>query len=167
MTMTTTWQEDLADAAIDHGIDVVAYVPDSKLEPIMARFRQRDITIRTLAREEECIAYAAGVYYGGRRPLVCIQCSGLGNAMNALGSLVMPASLGIPMVMSMRGTIGETNPVQIPIGLATPAMLHAIGIPAYELRDPAEAATSVRQILSMGQAGITAALLLEVPKAAV
>ncbi len=165
MSPQTTWQEALADAIVDFGVDAVAYVPDSKLEPIMARLRSRGAQIRTLAREEECIAYAAGVYYAGGRPLVCLQCSGLGNAMNALGSMAVPASLGIPLLMSMRGTLGETNPAQMPIGIATPALLGSVGIPWYELRDPAQAEASIRSVLSMGRAGITAALLLEVPQA--
>ena len=33
---------------------------------------------------------------------------------------------------------------QMPIGIATPALLGSIGIPWYELRDPAQAAPSIR-----------------------
>ena len=52
-------------------------------------------------------------------PLVLLQCSGLGNALNALGSLVIPYGFGFPAVLSMRGTLGERNPAQMPLGRTT------------------------------------------------
>ena len=52
-------------------------------------------------------------------PLVLMQCSGLGNALNALGSLAIPYGLGFPLVLSMRGTLGERNPSQMPLGRTT------------------------------------------------
>ena len=74
------------------------------------------IPLRTLTREEECFGYAAGYRAAGGMPLVLLQCSGLGNAINAIGSLVVPYGLGFPVVLSMRGTLGERNPSQMPLG---------------------------------------------------
>ena len=53
--------------------------------------------------------------------MVMMQCSGLGNALNAIGSLCLPYGIGVPMILSMRGTLGEANPSQVPMGRATPA----------------------------------------------
>ena len=156
-----TWATDAADALVDSGVDAAAFVPDSRLDGIIARLHERELTVRTLTREEECVAYAAGRTYAGQVCAVLLQCSGLGNAINALGSLVVPGGLGIPLVMSMRGTLGETNPVQMPVGLATPALLQAIGISSFAVRGPEEVAPAIAGVVKMAHAGITAAVLLE------
>ena len=73
-----------------------------------------------------------------RRPLALFQCSGLGNAINALGSLALPFGLGFICVLSMRGTLGESNPSQVALGRATVPMLDLLGIQSFSLRDPAD-----------------------------
>jgi sulfopyruvate decarboxylase alpha subunit len=158
------WQEAVGDALVDGGVEVAAYLPDSRLDGVLDRLAGRGVAMRCLTREEECVGYAAGRALAGGRPVVLMQCSGLGNSLNALGSLVVPAGLGLPLVLSMRGTLGEANPAQVPIGLATPALLAALGIPAYSVRDPGgrDAATTVGGVLTLAQrAGRTAAVVLE------
>lgn len=155
------WASDAADALVDGGVSAAAFVPDSRIDGIVARLYERELTVRTLTREEECVAYAAGRSYAGQVCAVLLQCSGLGNAMNALGSLVVPGGLGVPLIMSMRGTLGETNPAQIPVGQATPAMLTAIGVQSFAVRRPDEVAPAIAGVVAMAGAGITAAVLLE------
>lgn len=155
------WASGAADALVDGGVSAAAFVPDSRLDGIVARLYERELPVRTLTREEECVAYAAGRSYAGQVCAVMLQCSGLGNAMNALGSLVVPGGLGMPLIISMRGTLGETNPAQVPIGLATPALLTAIGLQSFPVRRTEEVAPAIRGVVAMAQAGITAAVLLE------
>jgi sulfopyruvate decarboxylase alpha subunit len=131
-----TWQERLADELVEAGVEVAAWVPDKRLAPIATRLAERGITLRTLTREEECFGYAAGHRAAGGMPLVMIQCSGLGNSINAIGSLVIPYGLGFPVVISMRGTLGERNPAQMPLGRATVAMLDALGVQSFPLSSP-------------------------------
>ncbi len=85
----------------------------------IAALERRASRVRTLTREEECIGYACGYAAAGGRTAVLMQCSGLGNALNALGSFAIPYAIGIPLVLSMRGTLGEENPAQVPMGRAT------------------------------------------------
>jgi sulfopyruvate decarboxylase subunit alpha len=136
------WQQDLADALVDAGVEVAAWVPDKRLAPIAAQLARRDIPLRTLTREEECFGYAAGHRAAGGMPLVLIQSSGLGNSLNAIGSLVIPYGLGFPVVISMRGTLGERNPAQMALGRTTVATLEALGIEPFPLARP-EAAGAV------------------------
>ena len=82
-----TWQDALADELAAGGVDVAVQVPDSRLDGVVRGLAARGTRIRTLTREEECVGYAAGVRLAGGRPLALMQCSGLGNALNALGSL--------------------------------------------------------------------------------
>jgi sulfopyruvate decarboxylase subunit alpha len=137
-----TWPKDLADALIEAGIEVGAWVPDKRLAPIAVRLAERGIPLRTLTREEECFGYAAGFRAAGGMPLVMVQCSGLGNSLNAIGSLVIPYGLGFPVVVSMRGTLGERNPSQMPLGRTTVGMLDALGVQAFSLTSP-DAATTI------------------------
>ena len=104
------WQRAIAEALVAAGVDVVAYVPDARLRGVISAL-EGGPKVRTLTREEECVGYACGFSAAGGRPAVLMQCSGLGNALNALGSFAIPYAIGIPLVLSMRGTLGEENPV--------------------------------------------------------
>jgi sulfopyruvate decarboxylase subunit alpha len=83
-----------------------------------------------------------------------MQCSGLGNCLNALGSFVVPYHLGLPLVISMRGTLGEGNPSQVLMGRATASLLSALGIQSFG----AHTEEDVRQIAlgAFRQAGVPA-----------
>jgi sulfopyruvate decarboxylase alpha subunit len=156
------WQRLIAGTLAARGVTVAAYVPDTRLQGILRALAGHRVRMRSLTREEECVGYAAGQRVAGGRPVVLMQSSGLGNAINALGSLVVPYRLGIPLVISMRGTLGEANPSQIPMGRATAPLLGALGIQAFSLRS----ATAVRQAadgaLTLAyDAGECVALLLE------
>jgi sulfopyruvate decarboxylase alpha subunit len=154
------WERWLADELLDAGVDVGALVPDKRLDPVIAGLRARGLRVRSLTQEEECVAYAAGQFLAGGRPVVLMQSSGLGNALNALGSLVLPYSVGIPLIVSMRGTLGETNPSQVPIGRATVGLLAALGIQAFSATHPDQVRHMARSVVAMAGAGITTAMLL-------
>jgi sulfopyruvate decarboxylase subunit alpha len=157
-----TWQQALADALIEAGVEVALWVPDKRLAPIATRLAERDIPLRTFTREEECFGYAAGYRAAGGMPVVLAQCSGLGNSLNAIGSLVVPYGFGFPVVLSMRGTLGERNPAQMPLGRATGAMLEALGVQAFPLRDPADAPKVVKGAVAVADgARVLAPILLE------
>jgi len=156
------WQGDLADALVDAGVEVASWVPDKRLAPIGERLVARGIPLRTLTREEECFGFAAGYRAAGGMPVVLAQCSGLGNSLNAIGSLVIPYGLAFPLVLSMRGTLGERNPAQMPLGRATVGMLEALGVQAFPLRDPADAAKVVKGAVAVADgARVLAPILLE------
>jgi sulfopyruvate decarboxylase subunit alpha len=159
---TLDWQRDIAAAIREAAVDTVAYVPDARLRGIVAALADDGPRLRVLTREEECIAYAAGHNAAGRRAIVLMQCSGLGNALNALGSLCLPSGIGVPLVLSMRGTLGETNPSQVPMGRATPALLQALGIQAFTVADPERAGSVTAGVLALGfGTGTGAAVILD------
>jgi sulfopyruvate decarboxylase subunit alpha len=157
-----TWQQRLADELIVAGVEVAAWVPDKRLAPIADRLAQRGVPLRTLTREDECFGYAAGHRAAGGTPLVMIQCSGLGNSLNAIGSLVIPYGLGFPVVISMRGTLGERNPSQMPLGRTTVAMLEALGVQAFPLASPDAVARVAKGAVDVADgARVLAPILLE------
>jgi sulfopyruvate decarboxylase subunit alpha len=155
------WQEALADALIDAGVEVAAWVPDKRLKPIGERLVARGVPLRTLTREEECFGYAAGYRAAGGMPVVLAQCSGLGNSLNAIGSLVIPYGLAFPVVLSMRGTLGERNPAQMPLGRTTVQTLEALGVQAFPIDTPERAARVAKGAVAVAEgARVLAPILL-------
>jgi sulfopyruvate decarboxylase subunit alpha len=156
------WQRDIATAVREAAVETVAYVPDARLRGIVAALGDDGPRLRILTREEECVAYAAGHNAAGGRAVVLMQCSGLGNALNALGSLCLPSCIGVPLVISMRGTLGEANPSQVPMGRATPALLDALGIQAFVVSDPEHAGSVTAGALTLAfSTGTGAAVILD------
>jgi sulfopyruvate decarboxylase alpha subunit len=157
-----TWQHELADGLIDAGVEVAAWVPDKRLAPIGVRLAERGIPLRTLTREEECFGYAAGYRAAGGMPLVLVQSSGLGNSLNAIGSLVLPYGLGFPVIVSMRGTLGERNPAQVALGRTTVGMLDALGVQSFPLAEPGAVRAIVKGAIDVAEgARVLAPILLE------
>jgi sulfopyruvate decarboxylase subunit alpha len=157
-----SWQHELADAFVDAGVEVAAWVPDKRLAPIGERLVARGLALRTLTREEECFGYAAGYRAAGGMPLVLLQCSGLGNSLNAIGSLVIPYGFGFPAVLSMRGTLGERNPSQMPLGRTTAGILDLLGVQPFPLAVGGDAARVARgAVATASGARVLAPVILE------
>jgi len=133
------WAAGVCDGAHAAGVTDVVYVPDNPLSFILREFeaRRRDVRLILATREEEAFGIAAGLYLGGRRPAVMLQSSGLGNSVNALGTLVVPYEIPMLIVVSMRGGETEWNPVQAPMGSAVRPIFDAIGIPHVTAPDAA------------------------------
>jgi sulfopyruvate decarboxylase TPP-binding subunit len=146
-----TWQAELAEALVGAGVEAAAWVPDKRLDPIAAALAAAGCAPRTLTREEECIGWAAGFRAAGGLPLVLLQCSGLGNSLNAIGSLAVPYGLGFPLVVSMRGTLGERNPAQTALGRTTVAMLGLLGIQTFSLRRAQDAGVVARGAVNVAE----------------
>ena len=156
------WQRRLAAVLLDCGTSAAVVVPDSRLEGILQCLAEGGLTVRRLTREEECVAFAAGHRITGRRPVLFMQSSGLGNAANALGSLAIPYGLAVPLVISMRGTHGERNPAQVAMGQSTVPLLTALGVQAFSIRSEKQVEPVTRGALTLCfEGGCPAAILLE------
>jgi sulfopyruvate decarboxylase alpha subunit len=156
------WQTVIADTLTARGVTVAVYVPDTRLQPILTRLTDNGVCLRSLTREEECVGYAAGQRIAGKRPVVLMQSSGLGNALNAIGSLAVPYRLGLPLVISMRGTLGEANPSQVPLGRAASSLMGTLGIQSFPVRTAAAAEHVTAGVTTLAfEAGECAAVILE------
>jgi sulfopyruvate decarboxylase subunit alpha len=156
-----TWQQEIARSLVAAGVEVIAWVPDKRLAPIAAAIGD-DIPVRTLTSEEACIGFAAGFRAAGGMPAVLCQCSGVGNSLNALGSLVLPYGLGFPLVLSMRGTLGERNPAQVPLGRTTVDVLSLLAVPSYSIRRADDIGPVVNGVMALAEgARQVAAIILE------
>lgn len=117
----------LETAAKAAGFDHVLTVPCSILQQWYDPAAEGSPKTVYLSREEEGVGLATGLYAAGRRPLLMIQNSGLGNCMNALCSLAVAYGVPLVVAVSLRGDELDDNPVQVPIGNATEHLIRAIG----------------------------------------
>jgi sulfopyruvate decarboxylase alpha subunit len=131
------WAKDVFDAMKTRGIGTVATVPDGGLTGLLTLCEaDPDTHIVTLTTEEEGIGITTGLWLGGKRGMVAMQSSGIGNCINALG---YAATLRAPclMLVTMRGQWGEFNPWQVPMGQAAQTVLEAMGVKCFPV-DQAE-----------------------------
>lgn len=86
-------------------------------------FRTIDIT-----REEDAVGLCAGTSLMGKRAVVSIQSSGIGNMLNAMMSLTACYGLPLFILASWRGTETEKIEAQVPFNSRIPQLLEVYGI---------------------------------------
>lgn len=135
----------MLDAFAAEGIAYLPYLPDGALASMVTEAGERsEFSIIPLTREEEGVGIAAGVYLAGQRAALLMQVSGLGNSLNAIGSLAMAQRIPLLMLVTERGGLGETVSTQIPFGAAAHRVLDAIGISCFDLKHEEEIPALVR-----------------------
>lgn len=145
------WATGVAGGLWAAGCRDIVYVPDNPLSHILAALRRDHAEVRTTLamREEEAFGIAAGLYLGGARPAVLMQSSGLGNTLNALGSLLVPYQIPVMLVISMRGDAGEWNSAQVPMGRAVAPVLDAFAIQHLDVERDQEAGATVLALANL------------------
>ena len=89
------------------GIDFVVSLPCVNLGKVMELVDcDEDIIHIPVTREEEGFGICAGEFFGGKKPAILMQNSGLGNSVNVLASLYELYNIPILVIMSHRGTDG-------------------------------------------------------------
>ncbi|MCZ6558254.1 MAG: thiamine pyrophosphate-binding protein [SAR324 cluster bacterium] len=128
------WAEQIVGVLKQYRVKFINYVPDAKGEQILKVARKDEyFQILPLAREEEGIGVVCGQAIGGERGVVLMPTAGLGNSINALASLAIPYKFSLPMIIGVRGDLGEFNQAQIPMGQALPGILSALNIPMFRI----------------------------------
>jgi sulfopyruvate decarboxylase subunit alpha len=88
----------------DSGFDFFSGVPCSLLGPIIQHLScDKDFQYVPATREDEALGIAVGAYMGGKKPVVLMQNSGLGNSIDALTSLVLLYRFPVLLIISWRG----------------------------------------------------------------
>ncbi|MDV2480986.1 sulfopyruvate decarboxylase subunit beta [Methanoculleus sp. Wushi-C6] len=121
------------------GVDTVASLPCDRTQDLCALIPERFHAV-DLTREEDGVGICAGLAMAGRRPVLHMQSSGLGNSLNAIMSLTVTFGLPLPILASWRGVYREAIPAQVPFNRAVPEVLAALGIPYTIIRDPGDEA---------------------------
>jgi len=109
-TDTRAWHEIVRDVLKRHNVNLVTYVPDNVLRPLIeAVHADPFFTAFACTREEEALGINAGAWMGGTRAILLMQTSGFATLPNVIASLSVPFSIPTLMMVSERGTLGEFN----------------------------------------------------------
>jgi phosphonopyruvate decarboxylase len=134
---------------LDNEVDFFTGVPDSLLKNICAYITDNTDPSHNIiaANEGNAIGLASGHHLAtGKTPMVYMQNSGLGNAVNPLLSLAAPEVYGIPILLMIgwRGEPGvKDEPQHVKQGEVMLAMLDAMKIDYEILPDDIESARPV------------------------
>ncbi len=132
--MPTTATE-FVTALREQGYDFFVGVPCSILSELVSLLDQdRELHYISATREDSAIGMAVGAGMAGRRPMVLMQNSGLGVAVNALSSLLLMYQTSALLVISWRGQDGKDAPEHLLMGRITLPLLDLLGIP-YRVLD--------------------------------
>ncbi|MBN1432228.1 MAG: sulfopyruvate decarboxylase subunit beta [Methanomicrobiaceae archaeon] len=118
----------------DEGIDFVVSLPCDRTKDLCALLN-KDFHYVNINREEDGIGVCAGLALAGRRFVLQMQSSGLGNSLNALMSLTHLYGLPLPIIASWRGVYNEKIAAQVPFNAKIPEMLDAMDIPYTVIED--------------------------------
>ncbi len=117
----------VVDILKNNRIDIAAALPCDRIKVLLPQISGNIKTIQ-LTREENGVGICAGVHLGGKRPVMVIQSTGLGNMINALESLNLTYGIPLPVLASWRGVYKESIEAQVQLGTKLPAILGAAGI---------------------------------------
>lgn len=110
------------------GFDFYSGVPCSFLKDLI-NYSINECEYVMAANEGDAVAVCAGAYLGGRRPVVLMQNSGLGNAVSPLTSLNAIFRIPVLGFVSLRGAAGTADEPQHELmGLITDTMLETMRI---------------------------------------
>jgi len=155
------WPDQIFDVLKASGISLVSYLPDAGHSVAIRRaIADPEIQAVSLTTEEEGVAVNAGAWLGGRRSVLLMQSSGVGNCINML-SLVKACRFPFFTIVTMRGESAEFNPWQVPMGLATGKALELMDVHTLRADRPDEVADVVQTGVGLAYgAGIANAVLL-------
>lgn len=114
------------------GFDLYTGVPCSYLKPFINYVIDADgLDYVGVANEGDAVAIAAGAELGGRRSVVMLQNSGLGNTVNPLTSLTHTFNIPVLVIVTLRGEPGGApdEPQHELMGQITAKLLELMDIP--------------------------------------
>jgi sulfopyruvate decarboxylase TPP-binding subunit len=141
------------------GVTHVVWLPDSELGRWDAALQaEPDLHLIRVCREGEAVAIAAGLYLGGKQPIIAIQCTGLFEAGDSLRNIVHDLKLPLFFLVGVRsyralqkGATADTCPVfTVPI-LDAWRLEHTFLDPD---QNGADLATFYRESRSAGRAAV-------------
>ena len=125
---TRNWQDEIFDAFKEADVSQIPYVPDAGHAHLISRIHLDDeITPIVLTTEEEGVACSCGAWLGGKKSVLLMQSSGVGNCVNMF-SLLINCNFPFVAIVSMRGEFGEFNSWQVPMSRATSTSFEMMGI---------------------------------------
>lgn len=143
------------------GFDFFTGVPCSILKDVINYLsKDPDVPYIPATREDEAIGIATGAYLAGKKPVVLMQNSGLGNSIGALTSLDQLYEIPMLLLISWRGYQGKDAPEHLIMGKATTKLLEDIGVPTMILPKDGAEETFLNAVKIMGEKSIPTAIIV-------
>lgn len=99
------------------GIEYVVYLPDSTMRKILAYFAAKSfVKMIPISREEEGVGIVAGLEACGKKAILMIQDSGIGNMLNSYVSLASLYRVPMLTITARRGGFNEINEANAEFG---------------------------------------------------
>lgn len=117
---------------LEAGVSTIVCVALSGIDAIFKEYSSRRQCIFA-AREEEAIAIAAGLSLGGKKAVVLMQQSGVGNSLNVWATLINAYGIPLSSIVVDRGD-NDINPVQRVSSTEMRKALHGIGYTEINLQ---------------------------------
>ena len=122
------WSKPVHKLFQEHDIEQVAIVPDAgHADLIRLCESDKKMSVIRLTSEEQGVSLLGGAWLGGKKGVLLMQSSGVGNCINML-SLSTSCQFPLLILVTMRGDHAEFNPSQVPMGDATETVLTAMGV---------------------------------------
>lgn len=122
------WSKPVHKLFQEHDIEQVAIVPDAgHADLIHLCEANKKMSVIRLTSEEQGVSLLGGAWLGGKKGVLLMQSSGVGNCINML-SLSTSCQFPLLILVTMRGDHAEFNPSQVPMGDATETVLAAMGV---------------------------------------
>lgn len=122
----------LAQALVEKGFGPFFGTPCGILAPLYS-ILETEFGLHTIPREDNAIGIAAGTAMAGRRPVVLMQNSGLGQSVNAIASFIVPYQISILLIVSLRGIAPDQTSENAVMGHLTEPLLDSCGIQSVRL----------------------------------
>ena len=147
------------------GITHVVTVPDSTLGAWEAAIQAAGVRLIRVCREGEAWAIAGGLYLGGARPLVVIQCTGLFESGDSLRNILHDWKLPIFSVIGYRSYLNqETLPGDTTLTFTEPT-LQAWGFDYKFITEPGQLDVFAQHLQACTAAARAGAVLIAEGKA--
>src|SRR5690349_11145867 len=147
--MQPDWPAEVHRELAAAGVRVAGYVPDAGHKRLIELCQaDRKMHAVPLTTEEEGIGLAAGAWLGGRKCVLLMQSSGVGNLVNVLG-MVKVCRFPLLLLVTMRGEQGEFNPWQVPMGESTARVLETMGVAVRQAGEAETVAAHVHTALRL------------------
>ena len=119
----------------------VVTVPDSTIGQWQGAIRSsRTIRLISVCREGEAWHVAAGLWLGGARPLVLIQCTGLFESGDALRNALFDYRIPLPAIIGYRSYLDESTLPGDTARIYTEPVLKGWGLDSRLITDPSQRA---------------------------
>lgn len=125
---------------LEKNFHLITGVPCSYFKDFLIHYSDNENNVKLkhvyATREDEAIGIASGVSFSGKKALVYMQNSGLGNIGDALTSLAQLYNLPMLLIISYRGLEHDKDfPEHSIMGELTEPFLKALRIPYWELTE--------------------------------